>query len=317
MTRISHACRIATLALLPAISWSAAGAEGQLISAGYAAPGPVEVAPGQILTLFLRGIARSPAGGLRIAQAQSVPLPDTLAGLSVSIQQSPQTTAHRLPLLSVRQHNECEEASGEPRCLLTALRVQIHTNLTPVIAKLTVETDGEPTRTFLIRPIRDDAHLVTACDLTWDTNPGSDCPRIAFHADGAPVDQRRPVRPGESIILYAHGLGPTSPPVPAGTASPAGAALIEAVASRLRLRFLAFRNAAPSLPRYYETTPEGEEAPVSFAGLTPGQVGLYQINVVVPTSLTIPIRCGGDTRSNVLLKVETARGIENVALCVE
>jgi hypothetical protein len=52
--------------------------------------------------------------------------------------------------------------------------VQIHTNLTPVIAKLTVETDGEPTRTFLIRPIRDDAHLVTACDLTWDTNPGSD-----------------------------------------------------------------------------------------------------------------------------------------------
>jgi uncharacterized protein (TIGR03437 family) len=49
--------------------------------------------------------------------------------------------------------------------------------------------------------------------------------------------------------------------------------------------------AAPGAPRLAgarvvpEITIGGRPAPVSFAGLTPGSVGLYQINVLVPSDL--------------------------------
>jgi uncharacterized protein (TIGR03437 family) len=307
------ALALSTLAAtLPAVA-----SDGQLIAAGYSAPGPMEVAPGQVLTLFFRGIGRMPDGSLRIGQAQTVPLPETLAGLSASIQQLPQTTPFPLPLLSVRQHNECEDASGQPKCLLTAIRVQIPTELTPVVAKLTVDADGQASRTFLIRPVRDDAHVLTACDLTWDTNPASSCGRMAFHGDGTPVNEARPARRGETIVIYAYGLGPTVPRVPAGIAAPAGVEVVDGVARQLAVRFLPFRNASPSLPRYFEAEPVGTVGELAFAGLTAGQVGLYQVNVKVPESVEIPILCGGDTRSNVLAKVASARGIENLPLCVE
>lgn len=296
---------------------AAAASDGQLISIGYAAPAPIEVAPGQIVTLFLRGVGRMPDGSLRVAQARTVPLPETLAGLAASIDQLPQTVAYRLPLLSVRQHNECEDASGQPKCLLTAIRVQIPAELTPTVAKLTVAADGDSSRTFLVRPVRDDAHVLTTCDVTWDTNPGSDCVRMAFHADGTPVSEARPARRGESIIIYAHGLGPTMPRVPAGTAAPEGVRMVDAVARQLSVRFAAFRNAGSSVPRYFEAEPSGVEGTLEFAGLTAGQIGLYQMNIRVPESLEIPIACGADTRSNILAKVSTSRGIENLPLCVE
>lgn len=317
MTRKLALTALAACALAHLLPLPAAASDGQLIAAGYSAPGPIEVAPGQVLTLFFRGIGRMPDGSLRIGHAQTVPLPETLAGLSASIQQLPQTIPFPLPLLSVRQHNECEDASGQPKCLLTALRVQIPTELTPVVAKLTVSSDGEASRTFLIRPVRDDAHVLTACDLTWDTNPGSACGRMAFHGDGTPVNEARPARRGETIVIYAYGLGPTVPRVPTGTAAPPRVELTEGVARQLAVLFRPFRNASSSLPRYFEAEPLGTPGEVVFAGLTPGQVGLYQVNVRVPGEIEIPILCGGETRSNVVAKVSSARGIENLPLCVE
>ncbi|MBL8214188.1 MAG: hypothetical protein JNK87_25935 [Bryobacterales bacterium] len=305
---------LALWSLLPAASGQTVDA--QFLQAGYAAPGPVEVAPGQLVTLFFRGIGRMPAGGMRNAQAQTVPLPETLAGISAWIQQLPRTSPYPLALLSVRQHNECEEASGQPVCLLTALRVQIPTELGAAVGKLTVTVDGSPSRTFLIRPVRDDAHVLTTCDLTWDTNPGSDCGRVAFHADGTAISESRPARRGETIVLYAHGLGPTIPRVATGTAAPAGVELVEAAARQLAVRFLALRNADGSLPRYVEALPADGGNAVVYAGLTAGQIGLYQVNVKVPELLEIPILCGGDTRSNAVAKVSSSKGTENVALCV-
>lgn len=298
-------------------SHSQAESGAQMLTAGYTAPAPIEAAPGQVLTLFFRGIARGADGRMREARAQTVPLPYELAGLAVSIHQLPRTEPHRLPLFSVRQHNECEEASGQPVCILTAIRVQIPTELTPVVAKLTVEADGEISRTFLIRPVRDDAHVITACDLIWDTNPGSACGRIAFHIDGSRVDAERPARGGEVITIYAHGLGPTATPVATGTPAPATVELSPAVSRQLTATFAVFRNANPATPRYFEAGQTAGANGVVFAGLVPGQIGLYQINVRVPDTLEIPIPCGEGTESNVLMKVSTARGIENVPLCVD
>ena len=291
--------------------------DGQLVAAGYAAPGPVEAAPGQVMTLFFRGVGPALDGFPRAGEAASTPLPYALGGLSVWLEQLPRPTLIAVPLLSVRQHNECEEASGRPACLLTAVRVQIPTEMTAVFAKITLEADGEPSRTFLLRPFRDNAHLLTTCDLDGDTNPASACGRVAFHNDGELVSPDNPARRGETLVLYAYGMGPTNPAPASGTPSPTGAEVIESVRRQVAVRFAPFRNADPSTPRYPDDEPEGIEGAIAFVGLTPGYVGLYQINVPVPPSLEIPIACGGDTISNVLAKVSTSRGVESLPLCVE
>jgi len=71
----------------------------------------------------------------------------------------------------------------------------------------------------------------------------------------------RPARPGETILLFGTGYGPTNPAVPAGTV---------------------FSGAAP-LVNDVRVTIGGTPADVSFRGLS--GAGLYQINVVVPPSL--------------------------------
>jgi uncharacterized protein (TIGR03437 family) len=85
---------------------------------------------------------------------------------------------------------------------------------------------------------------------------------IATHANGSLVAAASPAKPGEVVILYLTGLGATDVPVADGAASPA--------------KPLAQVQVAPTL------TVNGARAVVSFAGLTPGSVGLYQINFQVP-----------------------------------
>ena len=64
--------------------------------------------------------------------------------------------------------------------------------------------------------------------------------------------------------IYGTGLGITNPPVPAGTA-------------------------APLPPAQTVVTPRvlmgSKQATLLFSGLTPGTVGLYQVNAIVPSGL--------------------------------
>jgi uncharacterized protein (TIGR03437 family) len=74
-----------------------------------------------------------------------------------------------------------------------------------------------------------------------------------------------PAKPGEVIVLWGTGFGPTSPPAPAG---------IE----------------APSSPTYYTAntvtvTVGGKTATVYSAVLAPGFAGLYQVAIQIPASL--------------------------------
>ena len=86
-----------------------------------------------------------------------------------------------------------------------------------------------------------------------------------------------PAKPGETIILYATGLGSTSPSVDAGTLT----------------------TQLASLTSPYTVTIGGQQATVSFAGLIPGFAGLYQLNVVVPDvadgDQAVTIQIGGAT----------------------
>jgi uncharacterized protein (TIGR03437 family) len=67
-------------------------------------------------------------------------------------------------------------------------------------------------------------------------------------------------KPGDTVSIYALGLGPTNPPTVAGVT--------------------ASQNSEVALP--LQVRIGGAEATVSFKGLLQGSIGLYQLNVVIP-----------------------------------
>jgi len=89
-------------------------------------------------------------------------------------------------------------------------------------------------------------------------------PRIAAVTDAAYnlVDAFHPVHAGDTIILWAFGLGATNPPVPDGAAAP----------------FSPLAKSDTALVQFGSGTP----LLAAFAGLSPGAVGLYQVNATVP-----------------------------------
>jgi len=106
---------------------------------------------------------------------------------------------------------------------------------------------------------------------------------IAQHADNSYVTASSPAHPGEILTIYLAGMGLTDGNVKTGQQSPSDP--------------LAHPMVAPTV------TVNGENAQVSFAGLTPQLVGLYQINFAIPSDapagklkLTVT---QGDAQSNV------------------
>lgn len=93
----------------------------------------------------------------------------------------------------------------------------------------------------------------------------------------------RPARRGEALVIYAIGLGPTSPAVASGAAAPGAEPLARVV---------------PTPTVFFSGGLTGGIAAAPFyVGMTPGSVGLYQINVLVPgnapSGSKIPLRLEG------------------------
>ena len=84
-----------------------------------------------------------------------------------------------------------------------------------------------------------------------------------FNSAGAPVDTDLPALLGDTLVLYGTGLGPVKPQPDSGAASPVATTTFP-VAARV--------NGAELVPAY--------------AGLAPGFVGLYQVNVPLPLTLS-------------------------------
>jgi len=90
-------------------------------------------------------------------------------------------------------------------------------------------------------------------------------PRIVAVTDSAYriVDIHNPAKPGDTIILWGIGMGPTNPVVPDGAPAPVNPPALLA---------------QPPTALFYGA---GFVTP-AFAGLSPGAVGLYQVNVQIP-----------------------------------
>jgi uncharacterized protein (TIGR03437 family) len=88
---------------------------------------------------------------------------------------------------------------------------------------------------------------------------------VAQHLDGTLILDSSPAVPGEFVIIYSSGLGATDIPVASGSASPADPPA---------------RVADPPV-----VTLSGNPVSLLFAGLTPGFVGLYQLNFQIPAEI--------------------------------
>jgi uncharacterized protein (TIGR03437 family) len=91
--------------------------------------------------------------------------------------------------------------------------------------------------------------------------------------NGEFVTLTNPVHPGDSIVIWATGLGRTSPPIDSGMPAPA--------------------SPLPSAVIQPTVQIGGVSLDIQYAGLVPGSVGLYQINASVPksvpTGMTMPL----------------------------
>ncbi len=125
--------------------------------------------------------------------------------------------------------------------------------------------------------------------------PASPTLGIFANLKGTFVSNSNLANPGDALTLYATGLGATDPVVPAGPAP-------NTVAKTATL---------PTL------TVGGAAATISFAGLSPGLVGLYQINFTVPAtvqgSVPVVLSIGGQSSNSVTLTLFGISAITNGA----
>jgi len=80
------------------------------------------------------------------------------------------------------------------------------------------------------------------------------------------VTPTNPIRPNDTLVIYLTGMGLTSPAITPGTPAPSTP--------------LAYASTQP------QVTLGGAQLKVDYAGLAPGEIGVYQINVEVPGGVT-------------------------------
>ncbi len=126
--------------------------------------------------------------------------------------------------------------------------------------------------------------LINAAPALFDIGTGY---AIATHADGSLLSDASPAQPGEIVVVYATGLGPTDPNPEVGEI-PGSAAPMQWLSS------LAVSLGGAVLPSYR----------IKYAGVTPGCVGLYQLNLELPQDLgnnpAIQVAVGAKSTSSTL-----------------
>jgi hypothetical protein len=254
-----------------------------IVDVGYRAPSSPILAPGQVVTLFARGMP-----GVVRAVATSLPLPTSLGGISVIANSTFPGFPNTLPILRVEPYDtECMAAG--PECEAVAITVQIPTEGTCPFSdlrcmyqmvELKIEANGVYGQVFSVNVDYRFAHVhvLTSDDTVIGSNVclQGGCSRQYFvtHADGNLVSAGNPAHTGETIIFYAVGLGRTTPAVPSGEPAPfpqprVTTSLVGTLSYLTNTGDVVYLS--PIAPR--------------LAELVTGYVGMYQLNFTLPDKL--------------------------------
>jgi uncharacterized protein (TIGR03437 family) len=241
------------------------------------------VAPGSIATIFGTGLTRGVNG---VVQAPGGSLPYSLRGTSVLVNGIPAPIFGIANVAGQEQINFQVpwEIQGEPNPPQAGLS-PITVTKDPAVSVIVVNNG------VLSPPLRALFSNVQPAIITTDGTHA-----VAVHADYSLVTNQNPARPGDVITLYGVGFGPV-------TASPATGA-----------------PAGGSPPSIMNPNPVvgigGHNASVLFAGLSPGSVGLYQFNIVVPDGVGIGdlpagISVGGQISNIASIPVQGQAGVQS------
>jgi uncharacterized protein (TIGR03437 family) len=214
-------------------NYSAAVAPPKITSVVNAADFTLPVAPGGLISIF--GQQMSP---VNIATSE-IPLPTALGESCLTV------NGVAVPLFFV----STQQINGQ-------LPFNVDGN-----AQMTLRTPGgiSDNFNFSILP------AAPAVFRTGIAGPETGIATITRADNGQFITPTNPVHPGDSIVIWATGLGHTSPAIDSGMPSPADP-LASAVIQPI-------------------VTIGGAGLDIQYAGLTPGSVGLYQINAKIPGSV--------------------------------
>jgi len=235
------------------------------------------VAPGLVAMISGTGLTRGVSG---VVQASTSPLPLSLHGTSVVV------NGMAAPIFAIANMNGQEqiyfqvpwEVQGKPIPDVPFVAGVLTLTTVPAVS-IVVSNNGavSPAMRALFDNIQ--PTIITSQGLN----------AVALHADYSLITSQNPARSGEVISVYGIGFGSVTP-------SPAtGAPAADSPPSTL--------NAAVS------ATINAHNAPVLFAGLSPGSVGVYQFKLSIPDrvgigDLNVLINVGGQNSNLVTIPVK-------------
>jgi uncharacterized protein (TIGR03437 family) len=203
-----------------------------VVNAANYAPITNPIAPGELITVFGSGLAST------TLNAPSLPLATTLGGVQLTV------NGQAAPLVYV-----------SPTQITAVVPQQISPANNINNATIQVMNNGTPSNTTTVYT------NYTAPGLF--ASNGSGTGPAAAQVNNAPISAANPLNTGQTVVLYATGLGTTTPVVPDGAAAPSNP---PATADDTDAAYVG-----------------GQQENISFDGLTPGLAALYQVNADIQT----------------------------------
>jgi uncharacterized protein (TIGR03437 family) len=224
------------------------------------------VAPGSLISIFGNGLA---AG---TATADSIPLSTSLGNVSVSI------GGVATPMYYVTHTASFDQINAQLPWNLTAGATQVVVTNNNGVAS--------PPQSFQVSQFAPGIFTVNGAGSGQAIAVNYPDYSFAAPAGSIPGAATRPAVIGDpnGMIIYATGLGPVSPTVASGAAASA--------------------NPVSQTTTMPVVMVGGVAAQVTFSGLAPGEVGVNQINIVLPagtptgSQIPLQIQIGGMTSTN-------------------